>query len=65
MWRASLPPALLLLLLLANSGCSHSPAGVLLVFAGSLFCSLGFLLFGRQRFTAPAQEFPRETRDLA
>ncbi|MEK1906461.1 MAG: hypothetical protein AAAB13_11810 [Pseudomonas sp.] len=54
--RASLLPLLLGLTLLANSGQSHSPSGVLQLFAISLFISLGFLLFGDQRFAAPTQE---------
>ncbi|VXC66002.1 conserved hypothetical protein [Pseudomonas sp. 8Z] len=40
----------------------HTPGGALLLFAGSLFISLGFLLFGRLRFdelfASPAPEAP-------
>lgn len=40
------------LMLLAGSGSSHSPQGVLGLLLFSLFVSLGFLLFGRRRFEA-------------
>ncbi|WP_068828324.1 hypothetical protein [Pseudomonas sp. BMS12] len=47
------PPALLIaLILLADNPYSHSPSGVLLLSLCSLFVSLGFLLFGGQRFEA-------------
>ncbi|MDP2245788.1 hypothetical protein [Pseudomonas sp.] len=38
------------LMLLAGSVHSQSPQGVIVIFLLSLFISLGFLLFGRQRF---------------
>lgn len=44
------------LILLAQNPYSHSAAGVLQLFLFSLFVSLGFLLFGGERFDAePAQ----------
>lgn len=61
-----LAPALALLLLLglillATNAVSHSHAGVVRLFAFSLFVSLGFLLFGPQRFEPPAQAAAAQT----
>jgi len=47
------------LTLLACSSHSHSESGVLQLFLFSLFASLGFLLFGGQRFDAPGPETRR------
>ncbi|MDO9623322.1 MAG: hypothetical protein Q7J46_04985 [Pseudomonas sp.] len=50
-WRVGLLAVIVLgLMLLASSVRSQSPQGVIVVFLFSLFISLGFLLFGRQRF---------------
>ena len=51
MSRATLALGLMLgLLLLASCAQSQTPLGVIGLFGFSLFVSLGFLLFGQQRF---------------
>ncbi len=60
--RAALVLGLMLgLLVLADNAWSQSPLGVLGLFCFSLFVSLGFLLFGQQRF--PSDPAPRQTDD--
>ena len=51
------------LLWLANR--SHSPVEVLGLFAFSAFISLGFLLFGQQRFAQPGGNTAEEDETLA
>ncbi|WP_296127052.1 hypothetical protein [Pseudomonas sp. Ga0074129] len=52
-WRVAIALLLLIALLwLATDPHSQTPAGVLGLFAFSLFISLGFILFGQQRFDA-------------
>ena len=52
-WRLGLIAGLLIaLVLLARSATGQSPQGVAGLFLFSLFISIGFLLFGRQRFEA-------------
>ncbi len=63
--RASTAFLLLALILWAGSSHSHTPDGVLQVFALSLFFSLGFLLFGGQRFTEARQERRQRARHSA
>ena len=60
-WRAALALLLLAVMLwLASDQHSQSPLGVLGLFGFGLFISLGFVLFGQQRFepstTNPAAE---------
>jgi membrane-bound ClpP family serine protease len=65
-WRAAL--ALLLmggLLWLANDQHSQSPAGVVGLFGFSLFISLGFILFGQQRFEPSTTNPSAEDQHLA
>jgi hypothetical protein len=65
-WRAVLALVLLIgLLCLAIDPHSQSPAGVLGLFAFSLFISLGFVLFGQQRFEPSATRTRLEARNLA
>lgn len=65
-WRAGLLAVILLgLVLLASSVRSQSPQGVIVVFLFSLFISLGFLLFGRQRFAATPQACRADTEHSA
>ncbi|UUY07104.1 hypothetical protein LRS11_14855 [Pseudomonas sp. J452] len=63
--RISAALLLLGLILWAGSSHSHTPYGVLQVFALSLFFSLGFLLFGGQRFTEVRQERRQRVRHSA
>ncbi|HBX55468.1 MAG TPA: hypothetical protein DEH10_08760 [Pseudomonas sp.] len=56
---------LLGLVLLASSAQSQSPQGVMTVFGFSLFISLGFLLFGRQRFEVAPQASRVDDEHLA
>ena len=64
-WRAGLLAVILLgLVLLASSARSQSPQGVIAVLLFSLFISLGFLLFGRQRFEAPPPACRADTESL-
>ncbi|HZX15461.1 MAG TPA: hypothetical protein VFF22_01155 [Pseudomonas sp.] len=65
-WRAAL--ALLLLagmLWLASNQHSQSPAGVLGLFGFGLFISLGFILFGQQRFEPISAKPSGEDQHLA
>ena len=65
-WRAAV--ALLLLagmLWLANDLRSQTPMGVLGLFGFSLFISLGFILFGQERFEQSAAKPAPEDRQLA
>ncbi|MFG0381658.1 hypothetical protein ACF8C6_11985 [Pseudomonas sp. zbq_18] len=50
--RVTLFGLLIVLIGLAESTYSHSASGVVQLFLFSLFVSLGFLLFGAQRFEA-------------
>lgn len=60
--RTALVLSLMLgLLALADSASSQTALGVLGLFGFSLFVSLGFLLFGQQRF--PSDPAPRQTDD--
>lgn len=63
--RASAALLLLALTFWAGSSQSHTPYGVVQVFVLSLFFSLGFLLFGGQRFTKVRQERRQRARHSA
>ena len=65
-WRVALVMLLLLgLLWLASDPNSQSTTGVLGLFAFSLFISLGFILFGQQRFEANPVKSSAEDQHLA
>ena len=60
-WRLGLIAGLLVgLMLLARSAASQNPQGVAGLFLFSLFISIGFLLFGRQRFEAAPSTTPAD-----
>jgi len=65
-WRAALVLLLLAgMLWLASNHHSQSPAGVLGLFGFGLFISLGFILFGQQRFEPSPAKPSDEDQHLA
>ena len=65
-WRAALALLLMVgLLWLASDQHSQSPAGVLGLFGFGLFISLGFILFGQQRFEPSTANTSAEDQHLA
>lgn len=65
-WRVGLAALLIAALAgLASQAQSQSPQGVLGVFGFSLFSSLGFLLFGQQRFDANPPASPPDDQHMA
>lgn len=65
-WRAALALLLLVSMLwLASDQHSQSPLGVLGLFGFGLFISLGFVLFGQQRFEPSSANPSADDQHLA